>query len=84
MLKITTTITMSGNSMVNDVSVQGYQATIDSGHPENMNIQNWINNQSLYKENRTQCRKDAAEFEEIAYAKQDEMIAALAAEQKSK
>ncbi len=40
-----------------------------------MYIQQSTTNQELRKENCTQCRKDRDEFEELAYAMQDEMIA---------
>ena len=76
-LKMTKSITLSGNSEIDGNPVQGYQATIDSEHPENMSISSWINDQVAYKANRAQCRKDAAEFEDTAYELQDEMIAAL-------
>lgn len=77
MLKITKSITLTGNSMINGAIAESYQAVIDSNDPKNMSMNSWQSNRQLYKENRTQCRLDAAEFEDTAYALQDEMIAAL-------
>ena len=40
-----------------------------------MNLSSWQADKALYKANRVQCRKDAAAFEDAAYAVQDAMIA---------
>ena len=77
-LNVTKTVTLNGNSTIDGVVAQGYEAQIDSENPENMSLSNWISDQKTYKERRSDCRKDAAEFEDRAYALQDEMIAAKA------
>ena len=68
-------IILTGESIVNGISVEGYQAQIDSENPENMTFSSWQNNKEMYKENRTICRSDKAEFEDYAYNRQDELIA---------
>lgn len=76
MLKTTQKITITGVSTIGDVNVAEYSAQIDSENPENMTLSNWQNNKELYKVNRTVCRADQAGFEDLAYQKQDELIAA--------
>lgn len=79
MLTIDTNITLTGKSMIDGVQAEGYQAVIKSDNPEDMTITSWQTNKALYKANRVQCRADSAEFEELAYAKQEELIAEMAA-----
>lgn len=78
MLKTTQEITFTGKSVVNDVEVEGYTARIKSDNPEDITFSSWQINKELYKQNRTQCRADQAEFEDMVYTKQDEMIASAA------
>lgn len=79
-------ITLTANSVVTvvdgettrEVSVEGYTCNIDSDNPEKMSVSKYyINEESkeLYKLNRAVCRADYAEFEDAAYALQDELIA---------
>lgn len=79
MLNTTKSITLKGNSIIDGVIVEGYQAVINSANPNDMTISSWQQDKALYKANRVQCRADSAEFEETAYALQDEMLAELAA-----
>lgn len=80
-------ITITGQSIVEvtegevtkQIVAEGYSATINSDKPEDMNISSWQQDKAVYKANRTQCRKDQAEFEDAVYAIQDELIAELAA-----
>lgn len=82
MLKTMKKITINGKSIIDNVEVCGYLAQIDESNPTNMSLSDWQINKELYKANRVECRADLAEFEEYAYAKQDELIAALEAETK--
>lgn len=75
MLKITESTTFSGKSVIDGVVAEEYKAVIDSNNPEGMTVTSWQVNKEVYKANRVQCRADNAEFEDMAYAKQDEMIA---------
>lgn len=75
MLKTKRSITLSGSSVIDGKTAQQYQAVIDSENPEDINFSNWQTNKALYKENRTLCRADEAEFEDMAYTIQDAMIA---------
>ena len=69
--------------MIDGKVAEGYSATIDSTNPQDMNISSWQQDKGLYKENRAECRQDKAEFEDLAYACQDEMIAAMEAEKEA-
>ena len=75
MLEIKKKITLTGESLIDGKQAEGYQATIDSANPEDMVFSSWQTDKALYKANRVQCRKDAAAFEDAAYAVQDAMIA---------
>lgn len=75
MLNMKKSITLTGESVIDGTPVAGYQAVIDSANPTDMNLSSWQNNKELYKANRTQCRKDQADFEDAAYTLQDELIA---------
>lgn len=79
MLKTEKRITFTGNSTFDGVIAETYTATINSDNPADMTITSYQQNKAVYKENREQCWADRAEFENAAYAMQDEMIAALSA-----
>lgn len=78
MLNIKKNITLTGESKIDGVVACGFRAVIDSEKPEDMTISSWQVNKNLYKANRAACRADEAEFEDAAYALQDELITANA------
>ena len=71
-------INLSGQSVINGVTVETYTASLSETNPENMYIQQSTTNQEMRKANRAQCRKDRDEFEELAYSIQDEIISKVA------
>lgn len=75
-LDIRKSITLDGNSVIEGTIAETYRATISDANPEDMTIDRYQQNKIAYKANRVQCRKDAVEFEELAYVMQDEMIKA--------
>lgn len=75
MLETKKSITITGHSVIDGKRAAEYRASIDETSPENMIMTNSQLDKEVYKENRVQCRKDAAEFEELAYSIQDQMIA---------
>ena len=79
MLKIKKNIELTGQSMIEGTQVEYYTAKIESDNPENITFSSVRTDKTLYKDNRAQCRQDAAEFEDAAYALQDELIAEKAA-----
>lgn len=68
-------ITLTGESRIDDVVAEVYRAVINSESPDDMTLTAVQRDKALYKANRRQCREDNAEFEELAYAVQDEMLA---------
>lgn len=68
------TINLTGESVVDNTIVAGYNASIDSKNLDSVQFSSWINNPALYKANRATCRADQAAFEDAVYAVQDEMI----------
>lgn len=74
-------VTIVGNSVIDGVDVEGYQATISSENPLDMEFSTWQIDKARYKENRATCRQDAADFEDMAYTIQDEMLAEQASMQ---
>ncbi len=71
-------VTITTGDTTKDVVAESYSATINSDNPNDINISSWQENKAVYKANRTQCRQDSAEFEDAAYAIQDELIAEAA------
>ena len=74
MLNYTKNITLTGFSIIDNEQAEGYSATIKLDNPNDITFSSWQINKDLYKSNRTQCRKDAAEFEDTAYSIQDSML----------
>lgn len=76
-LTITKNITLNGQSTIDGTVAQEYRAQINASKPEDMTLTNWLQDKDVYKLNREQCRADGVEFEETAYALQEELIAEL-------
>lgn len=74
MLKTTRQITLTGNSMIGDVNVVNLNATIPSDTGVG-NINQYVNNAALYDANKSQIRRDIAEFTALVYEIEDEMAA---------
>ena len=72
---ITESITMNNMITIDGVNVKGQSAVINSSNPEVVNFSEWTNDPILYKEHRVEIRALEAEFEDYAYAKQDEILA---------
>lgn len=75
MLRMRKSINVTGESVINDVIVESYSASIDSNNLENVQFGSWINDPAMYKANRAEVRADEAEFEDAVYLIQDELIA---------
>ena len=74
MLKTTRQITLTGNSMIGEVNVINLNATIPSDTGVG-NINQYVNNAELYDANKSEVRKDIAEFTAQVYEIEDEMAA---------
>lgn len=80
MLKYDKKVTIDGFSIIDGIKTAGYRAEINSSNPEEMTLTSWQINKAMCKEYRLTVRKDEAEFEDNAYAIQDEMIAEMPVE----
>ena len=74
MLKTTRQITLNGFSEINGENVMSLTATIPSNTGIG-NINQYVQNPALYDANKTQVRKDVAEFTAVVYEIEDEMAA---------
>lgn len=72
--KMNKQITITSESKIGDVVVMGFSANINSEDLENVRFSDWTNDNALYKSNRTECRKDMADFEDAVYLIQEKMI----------
>ncbi|MGL4571977.1 MAG: hypothetical protein ACRCVJ_13030 [Clostridium sp.] len=72
MLKVNKNITLNGTSEVNGVQVVYMSASI-STDGNNANINKNITNQEVYNANKSEVRKDMAEFEDAVYLVEDEL-----------
>jgi hypothetical protein len=80
MLRTNGRITLTGESVIEDVVVCNYSASIDLDNPDKMTIGQVKKDNEAYKANRTECRADYAVFEDLVLAKQAELLATSAAE----
>ena len=69
---------MSGESVIGEESVVSFSATIDFENPEQPIVGQHQRNKGLYKEHRTECRTDFADFEDAVF----EVAASLAVKKK--
>ena len=67
-------ITLTGNSMINGQSVMNMTATIPSDTGIG-NINQYVQNAELYDANKTEVRRDVADFTAQVYEIEDEMAA---------
>lgn len=70
-------ITLTGESKIDGVTAEVYRAVINSENPDDMTLTAVQRDKQLYKANRTTCRADNAEFEELAYTIQDELLTGI-------
>lgn len=75
MLEIVKTTTFTGNSKIGDVIAKTFTATINTETPEEMGLNHWIVNYSVYGLNRDAVRAEEKIFEDQAYEFQQQLIA---------
>lgn len=75
------TIQRIGYTIVNDTKVVQHVCTITTDNPQEMRVSMVKMDAELYKEYRDVCRDDFAEFEDAAYALQEELITKNSAKQ---
>lgn len=79
MLRTSGRITLTGESVIEDVVVSAYSASIDLDNPEKMSIGQVQKDKEAYKANRDECRADYAAFEDMVLAAQEKHLAERAA-----
>lgn len=75
MLRTSGRITLTGESVIEDVVVCAYSASIDLDNPEKMSIGQVQKDKDAYKANREECRADYAAFEDMVLAVQEKHLA---------
>ncbi|NOW84273.1 hypothetical protein B0H39_003185 [Clostridium beijerinckii] len=73
MLKTNKSITITGQSMVGDKQALFLSANISTDGSSTGNITTTITDSAAYTANKTECRKDIADFQGEVYAAQDEL-----------
>lgn len=74
MLKTKRQITLTGNSMIDNQSAVTLNATIPSDTGVG-NINQYVQNASLYEANKTQIRNDQREFQNLVWETEDRLAA---------
>lgn len=74
MLRTSGRITLTGESVIEDVVVCAYSASIDLDNPEKMSIGQVQKDKEAYKTHRTECRNDFAAFEDMVLAVQEKHL----------
>lgn len=75
MLKTNKNITITGQSFIGETQTIYMSANISTDGNSNASITTNIINETVYKANKIECRKDIADFQELVYATQDEITA---------
>ena len=70
MLKTTKSISLTGNSMINDKPVVYMQANVSTGGGTTSHSSS-IQDTALYEANKTECRQDMAAFDQMVYEIED-------------
>lgn len=78
MLRTNGRITLTGESVIEEVAVCVYSASIDMANPEKMTIGQVQKDKDAYKANRNECRADYAAFEDMVLAEQEKLLATVA------
>ncbi len=67
-------ITITGESKINGQSVIYLSANVTTDSAGNTSINQTINNQDLYRQNRVECRKDVEDFQDKVWAVEDDLL----------
>ena len=72
MLKTTKQTTISGQSIINEKVIAYYSASINK-ESGSTSINSNVSDQELYDANKTEVRKDLADFTDVVYAEEDRL-----------
>ena len=67
-------ISITGDSKINGQRVIYFSATVTTDSAGNTNINQSIENQTLYRQNRDECRKDIDDFQNKVWAIEDNLL----------
>ena len=73
-LEIKKYININGESKINNQSVIFLTANVTTSNVGNTSINQTINNQELYRQNRVECRKDVEDFQDKVWAVEDDLL----------
>ena len=73
-LEIKKSININGESKINNQSVIFLTANVTTSNVGNTSINQTINNQELYRQNRVECRKDVEDFQDKVWAIEDDLL----------
>lgn len=74
MLKVTKSMTLNGESRINDQVVAYMNATLSTNENGSNHVNTNIINRELYNANKAQVRQDIADFDDMVYAVEDELV----------
>lgn len=74
MLTTRKNVTLNGQSSFDGKVAAQFIANIDSQNPEDMTINRYMSDKEEYKAHRTAINTEYVEFEDMAYALQEEML----------
>lgn len=67
-------ISITGESKINGQSVIYLSANVTTDSAGNTSINQTINNQDLYCQNRVECRKDVEDFQDKVWTVEDDLL----------
>ncbi|MGH1707749.1 hypothetical protein [Enterococcus gallinarum] len=67
-------ISITGESKINGQSVIYLSANVTTDSAGNTSINQTINNQDLYRQNRVECRKDVEDFQDKVWTVEDDLL----------
>lgn len=73
-LEIKKSISITGESKINGQSVIYLSANVTTDSAGNTSINQTINNQELYRQNRVECRKDVEDFQDKVWTVEDDLL----------
>lgn len=76
-LKTTNSVTVTGTSEIDGVQVVYLSAMISQETAGSSTVSQNITNKDLYNENKVECRKDIADFQEQVYELEDQYTKSL-------
>ena len=74
MLKATKNISLSGQSIIDEVEVVFMNASIGTGDNQSISVNKSIRDQELYMANKVEVRKDISDFEDQVYLIEDDVL----------